>query len=452
MQQEHQPVWQVRGPGEQEELTDNRFSSSSSGSRSPCPCETTPLVVHDVLSAGSDLENTTNGEQVAGVGEADAPSAHAPQFCRSQPQHHFQYRSINVEYKVPLNDPPQYEADSEDEDGDHTGGGGHHYGRDGRSTPSTLSQSGGVLEDDQLKTLDEYDSYMTYYQNQGLQHGSDGSRAMMMLLPGGARRPHRHFYLLATMTVVLTIIFATFVAMIGNMAERGYYHHQSSELEREGHSQSDRPFDSTTVFSSSGYIYATEVADESTTLADLAQMMLPTWYELTVAQLPIFNPKVMPSEVFDSRKIILKTRDLVDALGPVYQPTSSFQVKKKHHDHRQLRKEEDILKTLRFHLNRGYMRVGEFQDLHNAHVLYNGACTVPCFPLVSIMFIFLPLAKQNLTAFYIIYSLHLFQPFVHSSSTKLLPRPGVGLERCIRILHQISRRQRVPFGAISRVL
>ena len=445
-------MWQVRGPGEQEELTDNRFSSSSSGSRSPCPCETTPLVVHDVLSAGSDLENTTNGEQVAGVGEADAPSAHAPQFCRSQLQHHFQYRSINVEYKVPLNDPPQYEADSEDEDGDHTGGGGHHYGRDGRSTPSTLSQSGGVLEDDQLKTLDEYDSYMTYYQNQGLQHGSDGSRAMMMLLPGGARRPHRHFYLLATMTVVLTIIFATFVAMIGNMAERGYYHHKSSELEREGHSQSDRPFDSTTVFSSSGYIYATEVADESTTLADLAQMMLPTWYELTVAQLPIFNPKVMPSEVFDSRKIILKTRDLVDALGPVYQPTSSFQVKKKHHDHRQLRKEEDILKSLRFHLNRGYMRVGEFQDLHNAHVLYNGACTVPCFPLVSIMFIFLPLAKQNLTAFYIIYSLHLFQPFVHSSSTKLLPRPGVGLERCIRILHQISRRQRVPFGAISRVL
>ena len=376
MQQEQHPVWQVRGPDEQEELTNNRFSSSSnsSGSRSPCPDESTPLVAAQV---SADLEN--NGEQLrADFGEAEhAASTRNPQFCRSQPQHHFQYRSITVEYKVPLNDPPQYEADSENDE-DHTGGGagGHHYGRDGRSTPSTLSQSGGILEDEQLKALDDYDSYLTYYQNQGLSHGSDGSRAMLMLLPGGARRPHRHFYLLATMTVALTIIFATFVAMIGNMAERGYYHHQSSELEREGHRQSghDRPFDSTIVLSSSGYIYATEVADESTTLADLAQMMLPTWYELTVAQLPIFNPKVMPSEVFDSRKIILKTRDLVDALGPVYQPTSSFLVKKKkHRPNRQLRKEEDILRTLRFHLNRGYMRVGEFQDLHNAHVLYNSA-------------------------------------------------------------------------------
>ena len=133
-------MWQVRGPGEQEELTDNRFSSSSSGSRSPCPGETTPLVVHDVLSAGNDLANNGAEQQqvavVPGVGEADAPSPHVPQFCRSQPQHHFQYRSISVEYKVPLNDPPQDEADLEDEGGDHTGAGeGDHYGRDGRSTP-----------------------------------------------------------------------------------------------------------------------------------------------------------------------------------------------------------------------------------------------------------------------------------------------------------------------------
>jgi hypothetical protein len=359
MQQEQQPAWRVRGPEDQGEITNTnvRFSSSSSGSESPLQNETTPL-----LQVPADL-----ADELPDGGEADAASARAPQFCRSQPQHHFQYRSISVEYKVPLNDPPQCEADSEDED-DHTGG-GHRYGRDGRSTPSTLSQSGGILEDDQQKTLDEYESYLDYYRNQGLSHGSEGSRAMMVLLPGGARRPHRHFFLLATMTVVLTIIFATFVAMIGNMAERGYYHHQSSALEREGH-RSGRPFDSTTILSSSGYIYATEVADEATTLADLAQMMLPTWYELTAAQLPIFNTKVMPSEVFDSRKIILQTRDLLDAFGPVYQPTSSFRVKKKL-SHRQLRKEEDILRTLRFHLNRGYMRVGEFQDLHNAHVLYN---------------------------------------------------------------------------------
>mmetsp|Transcript_18985 Transcript_18985/g.54702 ORF Transcript_18985/g.54702 Transcript_18985/m.54702 type:complete len:989 (-) Transcript_18985:2672-5638(-) len=361
-QEQQQPVWQVRGPGDQEDTTTNRFTSSSSGSRSAPQNETTPLVSADFAD---------NGEQ-ADAASTSSARVQAPQFCSSQAQHHFQYRSITVEHRILLNDLPQYEADSENEEDDRHNGHDHHA-RDGRSTPSTLSQSGGVMEDDQLKTLDEYETYLNYYQSQGVGHGSGGSRTMLMLLPGGARRrSHRHFYLLATMIVAFTIILATFVAMIGDMAERGYYHHQSNELEREGHRHSghDDPFDTATVLSSSGYVYAADFADESTTLVDLAQMMLPTWYELTVAQLPIFNPKVMPSEVFNSRKIILKTRDLVDALGPVYQPTSSFRLKKKH-AHRQLRKEEDILRTLRFHLNRGYMRVGEFQDLHNAHVLYN---------------------------------------------------------------------------------
>ena len=367
-QQQQQPLWQVRGPGDQEDTANTRFTSSSSGSRSAHLNETTPLV-----NVSADVAN--NGEQAAD--NAASTRGQAPQFCNSQPQHHFQYRSITVEHRVLLNDLPQYEADSENEEDDDDNNNNNHDGhaRDGRSTPSTLSQSGGVMEDDRLKTLDEYEMYLNYYSHQGLGRGSLGSRTMMMLLPGGVRRRSpRHFYLLATMTVVLTTIFATFVAMIANMAERGYYHHQSNELEREGrrHSGNDDPFDSATILASSGYVYATDFADESTTLADLAQMMLPAWYELTAAQLPIFNPKVMPSEVYDSRKIILKTRDLLDALGPVYQPTSSFRLKKKH-PRRQLRKEEDILRTLRFHLNRGYVRIGEFQDLHNAHVLYNGA-------------------------------------------------------------------------------
>ena len=233
------------------------------------------------------------------------------------------------------------------------------------------------------------------------------------------------------MTVVLTTIFATFVAMIANMAERGYYHHQSNELEREGrrHRGNDDPFDSATILSSSGYVYATDFADESTTLADLAQMMLPAWYELTTAQLPIFNPKVMPSEVYDSRKIILKTRDLLDALGPVYQPTSSFRLKKKH-PRRQLRKEEDILRTLRFHLNRGYVRIGEFQDLHNAHVLYNGASS-SSFNSLSLSFICLAL-----TFFYIFLSLVYC---TCSSSAHAVSGSRAGLARCVRILYQISR-------------
>lgn len=367
-QQQQQPLWQVRGPGDQEETANTRFTSSSSGSRSAHLNETTPLV-----NVSAEVAN--NGEQAAeNAASTSLARGQDPQFCSSQPQHHFQYRSITVERRVLLNDLPQYEADSEnEEDDDNHNHDGH--ARGGRSTPSTLSQSGGVMEDDRPETLDEYEMYLNYYSHQGLGHGSLGSRTMLMLLPGGARRRSpKHFYLLATMTVVLTTIFATFVAMIANMAERGYYHHQSNELERKGrrHSGNDVPFDSATILSSSGYVYATDFADESTTLADLAQMMLPTWYELTTAQLPIFNPRAMPSEVYDSRKIILKTRDLVDALGPVYQPTSSFRLKKKH-PRRQLRKEEDILRTLRFHLNRGYMRIGDFQDLHNAHVLYNGA-------------------------------------------------------------------------------
>lgn len=76
---------------------------------------------------------------------------------------------------------------------------------------------------------------------------------------------------------------------------------------------------------------------------------------------------------------------------------------------------------------------------------------IPSFRLVSIMIFPSDLRKTLITSYI---HLHLFRPnfYARSPSTELLPRQGFGLERCIRILHKIPRRQRVPFGAVSRVL
>ena len=112
MQQQQQPLWQVRGPGDQEGTANTRFTSSSSGSRSAHLNETTPLV-----NVSADVAN--NGEQAAeNAASTSSARGQAPEFCSSQPQHHFQYRSITVERRVPLNDLPQYGADSENEEDD----------------------------------------------------------------------------------------------------------------------------------------------------------------------------------------------------------------------------------------------------------------------------------------------------------------------------------------------
>jgi len=300
----------------------------------------------------------------------------APRFCRGQPQHHFQYRSITIQHQrtIPLNDV----LDAGGGDGEGGDGDGEQQWHDrqqqqeyfqGMSTPSTLSESGGVIDEEMI---DDYEAYLNYYENQG-PRGSDGA-GVQLLLPGAQRR-HRHFRLMAAATALLTFVFMTFLTLMGSLARKGYRRHSYRQ------SLPELP-DPSTMLSSAGFVYAADFADEATTLAELAQMMLPSWYGLAVAQLQVFTPDVMPGDVFTSRKILLKTRDLVDALEtvyPWYNNTSDKKGKKKRrgynkhngHDPVKRKKEKDLLSTLRQHLDRGYMRVGEFQDLHNAHVLYN---------------------------------------------------------------------------------
>ena len=73
----------------------------------------------------------------------------------------------------------------------------------------------------------------------------------------------------------------------------------------------------------------------------------------------MFVPDVQPGDVYKSRKILLKTRDLVDVFSPVYKNDTILNDD-----------EDDMWSLIRHHLNIGYVVVGEFQDLHNAHVLY----------------------------------------------------------------------------------
>jgi len=108
-------------------------------------------------------------------------------------------------------------------------------------------------------------------------------------------------------------------------------------------------------------VLAPHVVKSSTTFAELASAMLPAWYNLSVSRLPIFTELVKPGGVYKTRKILLKTRDLLDVFSPVY-PNSTTS------------NNGDVLdqwQAIRDVFNVGYMAVGEFQDLHNAHVLYS---------------------------------------------------------------------------------
>jgi len=98
--------------------------------------------------------------------------------------------------------------------------------------------------------------------------------------------------------------------------------------------------------------------------AGLARRLVPEWYNSTVEILPVISPRVYPDEVYLLRKTLLKTRDMMDAFGPVYPnaynetkttiPTNTVTI--------------DLWYELRHWLALGYRRIGEFQDLNNAHI------------------------------------------------------------------------------------
>eukprot|EP00978_Attheya_sp_CCMP212_P020722 scaffold59640_cov50-Attheya_sp.AAC.4 len=123
--------------------------------------------------------------------------------------------------------------------------------------------------------------------------------------------------------------------------------------------------------SSAKIVYASDVAEPCTSFAELAQAMLPAWYTLLWTKLPILSMSLMPEDVYKTRKIMLKTRDLLDIFGPVYPNRTSIQMSTTTTMGSQRHQDQDLFILIRKYLDEGYTKVGEFQDLHNAHVIYS---------------------------------------------------------------------------------
>jgi hypothetical protein len=107
------------------------------------------------------------------------------------------------------------------------------------------------------------------------------------------------------------------------------------------------------------YATSSEVSNSSSdsSFGGLAQVMLPQYYAMMMPALDILNSIVMPGEVAQTRKIMLKTRDLMDVFSPVYRNSTKTG--------------PDMWVLIRKQLARGYQIVGEFLDLDHAHVIYS---------------------------------------------------------------------------------
>eukprot|EP00977_Amphora_coffeiformis_P022192 scaffold10570_cov176-Amphora_coffeaeformis.AAC.42 len=91
----------------------------------------------------------------------------------------------------------------------------------------------------------------------------------------------------------------------------------------------------------------------------VAEEMMPAWYDQMLSGLPVLTPNVQPDEVYQVRKTILKTRDLLDVFSPTY-PNATGKGKCL-----------DTWTCLRHHVAMLYRSVGDFQDLYNCHIMYS---------------------------------------------------------------------------------
>ena len=97
------------------------------------------------------------------------------------------------------------------------------------------------------------------------------------------------------------------------------------------------------------------------TMGDLAKATLPGRYTDMVKQLSIFdNETIHPIETAEVRKVILKTRDMLDVFSPVYPDTDLRHSKN-----------VDIWGELRIRIAHGYQVIGEFLDFDHAHMMYS---------------------------------------------------------------------------------
>mmetsp|Transcript_9944 Transcript_9944/g.21485 ORF Transcript_9944/g.21485 Transcript_9944/m.21485 type:complete len:404 (+) Transcript_9944:158-1369(+) len=95
------------------------------------------------------------------------------------------------------------------------------------------------------------------------------------------------------------------------------------------------------------------------TFRELAKLMLPEAYDDMCEALPLLQqPHLHPVQVHDTRKVILRTRDLLDVFSPVY---PIYQRRENETDD-----DCDLWLIVRNYTKKLYQKVGEFQDLHYA--------------------------------------------------------------------------------------
>jgi len=118
--------------------------------------------------------------------------------------------------------------------------------------------------------------------------------------------------------------------------------------------------------------YATKIDTATTTFSELAEIMLQPWYEASL--MAVMDDKVWtsstgitPSNVSRVRKVMLMTRDLLDAFSPVFPNKSSVTTTKSgKKGKRRHTKETDtsLWKKLRTMYKDGYKLIGELKDLN----------------------------------------------------------------------------------------
>ena len=91
----------------------------------------------------------------------------------------------------------------------------------------------------------------------------------------------------------------------------------------------------------------------------LANEMIPVWYNQMLSELEVLTPDVQPEDVYQVRKTILKTRDLLDVFSSTH-PNATGQGKC-----------PDTWRCLRHYVAMLYRSVGDFQDLYSCHVMYS---------------------------------------------------------------------------------
>jgi CHAD domain-containing protein len=177
--------------------------------------------------------------------------------------------------------------------------------------------------------------------------------------------------------LILVISAIVIIVCIGSLAipiTRSIRHHRQVLRERDSSLATSTE---TTIFVSNTTTCADGTMHCAVDLSfgELAKNMVSTWYNLSLQQLPLFTETVTPDQVYDARKILLKTRDLMDFFSPLYPNATSTHKPVINHlgkikKNAKANKSVDWWSKIRHLLNVGYTIVGDFQDLYNAHVLY----------------------------------------------------------------------------------